>query len=157
MCKQCMCVYLKRDHELALTDSWVCLCDLYEYRDGPQSSGQWFLLYSKRHREGLWGDAQSLHLCCKSFDFIKLYVFVFKTQFLCLRISGKNLIKKVNCFRYRWVWFSCSGCQRKRRETHLPRCSCCSDVYVPSGFLFWSLIWGKLCMNSSGASRRLSW
>lgn len=62
----------------AFTDSWVCLCNLYEYRDGAQSSCQWFLLYPERHREGLWGDAQSLHLCRKSFDFIWLYVFVFK-------------------------------------------------------------------------------
>lgn len=83
LCVRKVCVYILKEtinKKLCvfypLTDSWVCLCDLYEYRDGPQSSGQWIFLYSKGHREGLWGNAQSLHLCCKSFDFISVCVCV---------------------------------------------------------------------------------
>ena len=47
------------------TDCRICICNLYEHRDGPESSGKWLLLHPKRDWQGLWRDTQSVYICRK--------------------------------------------------------------------------------------------
>lgn len=76
----------------------VLLCDLYEYGDGTQGTGQWFLLHTKSCHQGLWGCPRPFYLLSKYNAESKVGLLMKKDKTRPLQQSHQILREKLSKF-----------------------------------------------------------